>query len=184
MGNHILCFSSRNKTRGLRERNCYEREKYDDRLRLQVALGWEHIWIWNVIKVFVLLLTAVSGAARVMHHYNSIYSQSDFTWQSGPGKWYLITEILWNKITWRPKYKKFLIVAPTQLGNTHLWVEYVARLWSFQQLFRASGCVWIVCVWLLSNKMIGAARLSQQKTGGKQPASSSYTGLQVREDQD
>ena len=143
-----------------------------------------HIWILNVIKVFVLLLTAVSGAAQVMHHYNSIYSQSDFTWQV---KWYLITGILLNNITWRPKYKKFLIVAPTQSGNTHLWVEYVARLWSFQQLFRACGSVWIVCVWLLSNKMIGAPQLAEHKTGGKQPASSSYrsqTGLQVREDQD
>lgn len=124
--------------------------------RLMSALGRSgHIWIWNVIKVFVLLLTAVSGAAEVMHHYNSIYSQSDFTW---PGKWYLITGILLNNITWRPKYKKFLIVAPTQSGNTHLWLEYVARLWSFQQLFRAPGCAWIVCVWLLSNKMIGAAQ--------------------------
>ena len=156
-----MFFSTKQEQRINREKLLWKSwEKYVDVLRLQVDVSpppsAQSIWIWNVIKVFVLLLTAVSGAAELMHHYNSIYSQSDFTWQSWPGKWYLITEILWNKITWRPKYKKFLIVAPTQSGNTHLWVEYVARLWSFQQLFRACGSVWIVCVWLLSNKMIGA----------------------------
>ena len=114
----------------MRGGNCFEGGKHKQADRWGVL----HVSMWNVIKLFVLLMSPWQGPEWrfIITQFTSL--PEHYLAQVISNYWNLL-----NIITCRPKYKKFLIVAPTQPVNTQLWREYVARLRSFQQLFLTGG---------------------------------------------